>query len=71
MVSVFIIQRNVDHQHTGHVPPAMIRSKESAAGMPPLRQELLDWTDPLIDACFSSPLRDVLEEVDATWGGRR
>lgn len=47
---------------TGQVPPAMIRSKDSAVGMPWLMQELAEWTDSLMDSCFSLPLREFVED---------
>lgn len=55
---------------TGQVPPAIMRSKDNAAGMPWLMPEFPDSIDSLIDFCFSSPLIELLEDAWA-FAGRR
>lgn len=54
---------------TGQVPPEIMRSNESASGIPAhMLQELADLIDSSMDLCFSSPLREF--DDDRRAGGR-
>ena len=56
--------------HTGQVPPAMIRSKDNASGMPMADAEACESIDASpTDLGFSSPMTEARAEL--MWGGRR
>lgn len=68
-IAVHCPQSSGSQELTGHVPPAMMRSKDRASGMPWLMQELLEVIDSLIDFRFSSPF--IESRNDETRDGRR
>lgn len=55
--------------HTGQVPPAMIRSKDNASGMPLIEPDVPEWYDPSPDNLLS--FEDVNEDPSETRLGRR
>ena len=53
------------NEHTGHVPPFMMRSKESCSGMPRMVLEVPEEMEPSMESDFS----DVMEPFEDA--GRR
>jgi hypothetical protein len=56
---------------TGQTPPAMMRSKDSASGIPCDMPLLPDRTESWMDFSLTSPKTDDVEEGRDTWAGRR
>ncbi len=55
---------------TGQVPPAMMRSKDNASGMPKIEDEPCEsMDDSPSDLGFSSPMKE--PRAESTWAGRR